>query len=99
MKSKFARNTKRGQMEGPNNFSCGGQFLEKWFKYAILPTLKNNFKTFVGAMAPPITNVASPPFPNAKFGLVDIQYKFIKFRSEKRVRPIGYSLKLLVQTI
>ena len=33
-------NIKRGQMGGPNNFSCGGQFLEKLFKYAILPTLK-----------------------------------------------------------
>ena len=52
MKSKFARNTKRGQMEGSNNFSCGGQFLEKWFKYAILPTLKKVFKTFGGAKSP-----------------------------------------------
>ena len=48
MKSKFARNTKRGQMEGPNNFSCGGQFLEKWFKYTILPTLKFFLKTWGG---------------------------------------------------
>ena len=40
MKSKFARNTKRGQMEGPYNFSREGQFLEKWFMYAILLTLK-----------------------------------------------------------
>ena len=41
MKSKFARNTKRGLMGGggANNFSCGSQFLEKWFKYEILPTL------------------------------------------------------------
>ena len=61
MKSKFARNTKRGQMEGSNNFSCGGQFLEKWFKYAILPTLKKVFKTFGGAMAPPNHQSSSSP--------------------------------------
>jgi len=40
MKRKFGRNTKHGQMGGPNNFFVWGQFLEKWFKYAILPTLK-----------------------------------------------------------
>ena len=42
------RNTKRGQMGGPNNFSCGGQFLEKLFKYAILPTLKKFLKLLGG---------------------------------------------------
>ena len=31
--------------------------------------------------------------------LVDIQYKCIKFRSEKRVKPMGYNLKLRVQII
>ena len=37
-------------MGGPNNFSCGGQFLEKLFKYAILPTLKNILKLLGGAI-------------------------------------------------
>ena len=53
-------NIKRGQMGGPNNFSCGGQFLEKWFKYAILPTLNYYFLSFGGAMAPPVIDVAPP---------------------------------------
>ena len=63
MKSKFARNTKHGQMEGSNNFSCGGQFLEKWFKYAILPTLKKFFKTFGGGggHGPPKHQSSSAP--------------------------------------
>ena len=56
MKSKFARNTKHGQMEGSNNFSCGGQFLEKLLKYTILP----NLKFFLKLMGPPVTNIAPP---------------------------------------
>ena len=52
MKSKFGRNTKCGQMGGPNNFSCGGQFLEKWFKYAILLALNFFFYNFGGPWAP-----------------------------------------------
>ena len=54
-------NIKRGQMGRPNNFSCGGQFLEKWFKYAILPTLKNFFKTFGGGHGPPNHQSSSAP--------------------------------------
>ena len=43
MKSKFRKNTNVDQW-GPNNFSCRGQFFEKWFKYTILPTLNNFLK-------------------------------------------------------
>ena len=43
MKSKFRKNTNMDQW-GPNNFSCRGQFFEKWFKYTILPTVNNFLK-------------------------------------------------------